>query len=533
MRNSSVDTLGVQTVQIEQVGLKMIGIPRGGRLDPVKHRSWYAPVLGNLDFFGTDECLSVLQLPYRLVFLPIIPAAFCPFLPGVLTLQGHLGPRSILSRRWLPGMLVQDSLVSVILKQRLEPTRTGTRTALAVIEPQENSFDQGRLASSVSAFRRDRAPSRAIDSPSMARIAPFRALRFDQGRFADLAPLLAPPYDVISETQRKELEASHPRNIVHLDLPRGEADGRYENARAQLDRWLAEGTLRQDARPALYRYEQRFSFTGAAGPQNYTRKGFISLIELSPFSARVVLPHEHTLSGPKVDRFKLIHATRAHFSQVFSLYRDPAGTIEATLDGACLAAPDVDATTPDGCRHRLWVVTDEAVIAAVARGLAPRSVMIADGHHRYETMLAIRDSLRPANVPLGHSLADWGVMFFARAEDPGLLVLPTHRMVHGLSAEALDSLAERCRPWFEVIPGSEEDAAAIEERLRREGEKTVTFGLRRAGAPGQRGSSCDPTRIWRAWARPPSPAWTSAYCMACCWIRCSASGPRPWPASRT
>jgi uncharacterized protein (DUF1015 family) len=318
----------------------------------------------------------------------------------------------------------------------------------------------------------------------MARIAPFRALRFDQGRFADLARLLAPPYDVISETQRKELEASHPRNIVHLDLPRGEADARYENARAQLERWLAEGTLRQDARPALYRYEQRFTFTGAAGPQQYTRKGFISLIELSPFSARVVLPHEHTLSGPKVDRFKLIHATRAHFSQVFSLYRDPAGTIEATLDRACVATPDVDATTPDGCRHRLWVVTDEAVIAAVARGLAPRSVMIADGHHRYETMLAIRDSLRPANVPLGHSLADWGVMFFARADDPGLLVLPTHRMVHGLSAEALDSLAERCRPWFDVVSGSEEDAAAIEERLSREGEKAVIFGLRRAGAAG-------------------------------------------------
>jgi uncharacterized protein (DUF1015 family) len=196
------------------------------------------------------------------------------------------------------------------------------------------------------------------------------------------------------------------------------------------------------------------------------------------------LPHEHTLSGPKVDRFKLIHATRAHFSQVFSLYRDPAGTIEATLDRACVATPDVDATTPDGCRHRLWVVTDEAVIAAVARGLAPRSVMIADGHHRYETMLAIRDSLRPANVPLGHSLADWGVMFFARADDPGLLVLPTHRMVHGLSAEALDSLAERCRPWFDVVSGSEEDAAAIEERLSREGEKAVIFGLRRAGAAG-------------------------------------------------
>jgi uncharacterized protein (DUF1015 family) len=318
----------------------------------------------------------------------------------------------------------------------------------------------------------------------MARIAPFRALRFDPGRFADLAPLLAPPYDVINETQRAQLEASHPRNIVHLDLPRGEGDARYDHARAQFHKWLAEGTLRPDARPALYRYEQRFTFTGAAGPQKYTRKGFISLIELSPFSARIVLPHEHTLSGPKIDRFKLIHATRAHFSQVFSLYRDPAGTIEAALDSACVAAPEVDATTPDGCRHRLWVVTDEAVIAAVARELHPRSVMIADGHHRYETMVAIRDSLRPAGVPLGRSLADWGVMFFARAEDPGLLVLPTHRMVHGLSAEVLDTLAERCRPWFDVTSGSEQDAAAIEARLLREGEQAVTFGLRRAGERG-------------------------------------------------
>jgi len=318
----------------------------------------------------------------------------------------------------------------------------------------------------------------------MAHIAPFRALRFAFERFANPALLLAPPYDVIGEAQRKELEAGHPRNIVHLDLPRGEGDARYQNARAQLEAWLAEGALRQDARPALYRYQQQFTFADAAGSRSYTRKGFISLIELTPFSERVVLPHEHTLSGPKVDRFKLIHATRAHFSQVFSLYRDPAGEAEGALDGACAGPADVDATTPDGCRHRLWVVTDKTVIATVARVLAPRQVMIADGHHRYETMVAIRDALRPAAVPMGRSLADWGVMFFARAEDPGLLVLPTHRMVHGLQAEALTTLAEHCRPWFEVASGSEDDAAAIEKRLRQEGEKTVCLALRRAGAAG-------------------------------------------------
>jgi uncharacterized protein (DUF1015 family) len=318
----------------------------------------------------------------------------------------------------------------------------------------------------------------------MARIAPFRALRFDFARVADPSLLIAPPYDVIGEAQRKELEGRHPRNVVHLDLPRGEGDERYQNARRLLDAWLADGSLRQDERPAIYRYEQTFSFEDASGRRSYTRKGFISLIELTPFSDRIVLPHEHTLSGPKVDRFKLIQATSAHFSQVFSLYRDPAGTAEAALDSACTSPADVDTTTPDGCRHRLWVVSDPAVIATVAKTLAPRQVLIADGHHRYETMIGIRDALRPAGVPMGKSLADWGVMFFARAEDPGLLVLPTHRMVHGLAGDALATLAERSRPWFDVIEGKEETPAAIEQRLLAEGAKTVAFGLRRAGVAG-------------------------------------------------
>ncbi len=315
----------------------------------------------------------------------------------------------------------------------------------------------------------------------MARIAPFRALRFDLARFADPSALIAPPYDVIGEAQRQALEAASPRNIVRLDLPRGEGDARYEYARAELERWIAEGTLREDAKPAIYRYEQTFTFAGAAGTRTYTRKGFFSLIELTPFSERIVLPHEHTLSGPTVDRFKLIRRTRAHFSQVFSLYRDPAGEAEAALDSACQVAPDFDATTPDGCRHRLWAVSAPSVIAKVAATLAPRQVMIADGHHRYETMIAIRDELRPAGLPMGQSLADWGCMFFARAEDPGLLVLPTHRMVHGLPDGALPGLAERARPWFEVSVGQERDPAALEARLRREGEQTVSFALRRAG----------------------------------------------------
>jgi uncharacterized protein (DUF1015 family) len=313
----------------------------------------------------------------------------------------------------------------------------------------------------------------------MPRIAPFRALRFDPSRLPDTARVIAPPYDVISPEQRTALEAQHERNIVHLDLPRGEGDAKYDNARAMLDAWISEGSLREDAEPAIYRYEQIFSFDTGTGPRSYTRKGFFALILLSPFADRIVLPHEHTLSGPKVDRFKLIKTTAAHFSEIFVLYRDPQAQAEAVLERAASRAPDVDATTPDGCRHRLWVITDKAAIAAVAAAMAPKQVMIADGHHRYETMVAIRDALRPAGAAPGQSQADFGPMFFARADDPGLLVLPTHRMVHGLAESALDTLAERCKPWFEVESGREKDAAAIGEKLRREGEAAVSFAVRR------------------------------------------------------
>jgi uncharacterized protein (DUF1015 family) len=314
----------------------------------------------------------------------------------------------------------------------------------------------------------------------MARIAPFHGLRFHLPG-TDPAALLAPPYDVISEGQRQELERRHACNVVHLDLPRGDGDQRYQNAGALLDQWIADGTLRQEERPALYRYEQQFTFTSGAGTRAYTRRGFIALLELQPFSARVVLPHEHTLAGPKVDRLELMRATRAHFSQVFALYRDPAGQAEAALVSVEDAPPALDATTPDGCRHRLWVVSDPALIAQVAAVLAPRQVMIADGHHRYETMITLRDELRPADRPPGQSLADWGTVFLARAEDPGLLVLPTHRLVSGLPAGALASVAERARPWFTVTEGPETSAAALETRLLREGAARVTFALRQAG----------------------------------------------------
>lgn len=318
----------------------------------------------------------------------------------------------------------------------------------------------------------------------MADIAPFQAHRYDLGRIGDPARILAPPYDVISERERLELEALHPQNVVRLELPRGDGDAKYQNAAALLESWMAEGFLRRDEQPALYRYEQTFTFTAPGGAAaTHTRKGFFGLLKLEPFDKRVILPHERTLSAPKEDRRKLMRATRTHISQVFGLYRDPAGAAEEALGGAESSAPLLDGTTGDGCRHRLWALRDAAAIARVAAVLRDKQILIADGHHRYETMLALRDELRPAGMPAGRSGADWGAVFLARAEDPGLLVLPTHRLVANLPSFEMNALRAGAAGAFDVTRGDEEDAASIAARLGREGERRVVFAVR---APGER-----------------------------------------------
>jgi uncharacterized protein (DUF1015 family) len=332
----------------------------------------------------------------------------------------------------------------------------------------------------------------------MAVIAPFSGLRYDLARVGDPSLVLAPPYDVISEPQRLDLEARHPQNVVRLELPRGDGDAKYANAAVLLDAWMAEGILRRDERPALYRYVQTFRFpapqgadAGAGGGAGtlYSRQGFFCLVKLEPFASRVVLPHEHTLSAPKEDRRKLMRAMRTQISQVFGLYRDPERASEVALGDVEASPPLLDGTTADGCRHRLWAVTDARAIARVAEVMRPKQILIADGHHRYETMLALRDELRPAGRAPGRSGADWGAMFLARAEDPGLLVLPTHRLISNLPSASWSGAALRAgaAPAFEVTLGEEHDVAAIENRLARESRGArgaagrVVFAVRVAG----------------------------------------------------
>jgi uncharacterized protein (DUF1015 family) len=314
----------------------------------------------------------------------------------------------------------------------------------------------------------------------MAVIVPFAGLRYDPGRVGDLSRVLAPPYDVISEAERAALEASHPQNVVRLELPRGEGDERYADAGRSLGAWRAEGILRAEAAPAFYVYEQQFTLPQAPG-RVFSRRGFFAAVRLEPFERRVVLPHEKTLSGPKEDRLKLMRATRTQISPIFGLYRDAEGAAREVIDAAAAGTPAVDTTTPDGVRHRLWRLDEPAAIGRLQALLADKQILIADGHHRYETMLGLGPELRALDFAAGGAAADFGMMFLARAEDPGLLVLPTHRLVRGLPEFDVAELRAAAGVAFDIVDGDEATAEAIEERLGREGTAGVVFAMRVPG----------------------------------------------------
>src|SRR5439155_1216616 len=222
----------------------------------------------------------------------------------------------------------------------------------------------------------------------MAEVVPFRAVRYDLSRAGAADSLIAPPYDVISESDRSELEAKSPFNIVRVDLPQGDRERKYRNAAGELRRWLEEGILRRDDAPALYRYHQVFS----VGGRDNTRKCFICRIRLRRFDERVVLPHERTLSGPRLDRLELARACRMHLSQVFGLYSDPGRTVDREFDRVDSGAPELEAHL-GGTVHRVWRLMDAGAHQRIAAAMADRKVYIADGHHRYETMLAIEQTL--------------------------------------------------------------------------------------------------------------------------------------------
>lgn len=287
----------------------------------------------------------------------------------------------------------------------------------------------------------------------MADIAPLTPLRYDLARLADsggLASVVAPPYDVIDASQRAELASRHPNNVVKLILPDGEGDAKYKHAAELLNAWRKEGALVRDDEPAFYRYDQTFAPPGIAGGKSITRRGFLGLVKLVSLDRGIVLPHERTLSGPKEDRLKLFRSTRTNLSPGFMLYRDPARELDAALEKATdLASFD----TADGVHHAVAKVTDAAAMRTIVQGIAKSSLLIADGHHRYETALRYMEESTSAGIARPEQ--QYFMVFFANGDDPNLVVFPTHRHVHSLPSFDFEQLGKGASSLFEVrsLPG--------------------------------------------------------------------------------
>jgi uncharacterized protein (DUF1015 family) len=282
----------------------------------------------------------------------------------------------------------------------------------------------------------------------MADVQPLRALHYDQSVVGPLADVVAPPYDVIDDDQRTALIARSPFNVVAVDLPRGEPDP-YAAAGELFDSWQLQGAVVRDPEPAVWAHTQDYS--GPDG-RRLTRRGFFCRVRIEDYGPGRVRPHERTHPGPKEDRLRLTRATRANVSPIFSLYSDPSQAAWNALSPTTAEAPWGEVTDSDGTVHRLWRVSDPQVIAEVQAAAAGAELLIADGHHRYETMQAYAEEIGGEGE---HRLI---LMCLVALEDPGLTVFPTHRLVRGLDDERQAALERVLARDFEM---SEVDIADI------------------------------------------------------------------------
>ncbi len=313
----------------------------------------------------------------------------------------------------------------------------------------------------------------------MADVAGFRGLLYDSSR-VELSKVLAPPYDVINAEGRAHLAAKDERNCIGVILPEvseGGPDAKYAHARDLLAAWTKEGYLVRDGQPAVYRYHQVFTHK-SLGTSEVTRRGFIAAVRLHDFDEGVIRRHERTLKGPKVDRLKLWETTSSHLSQIFTLYSDPESQVDDLFSNAEKLEPTIDGVTEDGTRHLLWRVNDPETVARVSATMADKNLYIADGHHRYETMLAFRDKLVHEDS-VDRSAARFGMMFLANMDDPGLVVLPTHRMVHSVPGFDALQMREKLSAYFELreVAGAANDLELLLRELASSAESGTSFAL--------------------------------------------------------
>jgi uncharacterized protein (DUF1015 family) len=338
----------------------------------------------------------------------------------------------------------------------------------------------------------DSASRQPVPRPDGLILAPFRALRYDPRKVA-LADVLAPPYDVIDATELAELEAREPHNVVRLTLPRDDAGpgSRYASAARVLADWRAAGVLHADDDPALYVYEQLAN--------GHTQRGVVGAIALTPAEDAIVLPHENTMAGPVADRLALMVTTEADLEMIFLVY-DGGGATSQSVAGADREPPVIDVTTADGVRHRVWPITDQALLAEIATDLHGRRSVIADGHHRYATFLQYQ-AQRHADGS-GDGPWDFGLAFLVDGSAFGPQVHAIHRAVPGLPAERAIELASAGFDVMEVTGG----LRAAPDALEKAGVDGVAFVV----SDGSRAwllTNPEPTKLGAAMPADRSEAW--------------------------
>jgi uncharacterized protein (DUF1015 family) len=311
----------------------------------------------------------------------------------------------------------------------------------------------------------------------MANIYPFRGLRYSLQRIP-VAQVVTQPYDKISKEMQEHYYAQHPNNIIRIVLGKSMADDSVENnvytrAAAHLNEWRHSGVLEQLPAPAFFVYFQRFTIPGTNDVR--VRKGFVGLARLEDYANKIVFPHERTLTGPKKDRLELLRHTRTHFEQIFMLYEDPARRIDSVLDEVSSGKPDIDVNDEYGVTHTVWTVTDPKILTFIQNQMVDKKLLIADGHHRYETALAYRDEMRARHGVRPDAPYERMTMTFFNMDCPGLTILPTHRVLSGVAGFESKAFVERAKEFFDVFPASENNEIFRSE-LKRAGENKVAIG---------------------------------------------------------
>ena len=303
-----------------------------------------------------------------------------------------------------------------------------------------------------------------------ARVEPLHGLLYDPQTVGDISRVVAPPYDIIGEAQQRGLYESSPYNIVRLELGR-DAD-RYAAAKATLDEWTRAGVLRRAPRPAMYLYTQRFEVEG----KSFSRTGFVVRFRLEEFAPGRILPHEKTFPAAKEDRLKLLTSTRTNISSIFGLYSGEHRGLDSLRTEVLSRPPLIETNDALGIRNELRTIEAPTEIAIVQRALESGRVLIADGHHRYETALNYRKLRRAAESPTEPRGFDYTMMTLVACDDPGLVILPTHRVVHRLRPQAMESFASQARMAFEVCEIA--DREGLRKGLAQGGRGTIAIALR-------------------------------------------------------